>query len=133
VADPRYTLAHTGIEVSDLAASRAFYERVLEPLGFGVVMDFADQVGMIGFGVPGRPAFWISSRRDEPSGPIHVAFHATDRERVHRFHEAALAAGGEDNGPPGLREHYHPTYYAAFALDPDGNNIEAVCHTLPDD
>jgi catechol 2,3-dioxygenase-like lactoylglutathione lyase family enzyme len=133
MAEPRYVLDHTGIEGSDLATSRAFYERVLEPLGFSVVMDFAEMAQSIGFGVPGKPSFWIYARTGRASGPIHVAFNATDRERVHRFHEAALAAGAEDNGPPGLREHYHPTYYGAFVLDPDGNNIEAVCHTLPDD
>jgi catechol 2,3-dioxygenase-like lactoylglutathione lyase family enzyme len=123
---------HTGIEVSDLAASRAFYEKVLEPLGFAVVMDFAELAQAIGFGVPGKPSFWIRGTSGEPSGPIHVAFHATDRERVHRFHEVALDAGGRDNGPPGLREHYHPTYYGAFVIDPDGNNVEAVCHAPPD-
>src|SRR2546423_9634124 len=132
MAEPRYTLDNTIIEVSDLDASRAFYERVLEPLGMGVAMDFAEQGGMVGFGVAGRPQFWISGRRGEPSGPVHIAFHAADRDRVHRFHEAALAAGGEDNGPPGLREQYHPNYYGAFVFDRDGNNIEAVCHTPPE-
>ena len=126
-------LDHTGIEVTDLAASRAFYEKVLEPLGMGVVMDFAEMAQSIGFGVPGKPSFWIYSRTGGASGRIHIAFHATDRERVDRFHEAALEAGAEDNGPPGLREHYHPTYYGAFVLDPDGNNVEAVCHTPPDE
>jgi len=124
MAEPRYTLDHTIIEVHDLDASRAFYERVLAALGMGVAMDFAEERGIIGFGVAGRG--------DAPSGPVHIAFHAADRDRVHRFHEAALAAGGEDNGPPGLREHYHPTYYGAFVFDPDGNNIEAVCHAPPE-
>jgi catechol 2,3-dioxygenase-like lactoylglutathione lyase family enzyme len=132
MAEPRYVLDHVGIEVSDFAASRAFYEKVLEPLGFQAILDFGDQFQAVGFGVPGKPSFWIRGGRGPVSGPIHVAFNATDRERVHRFHEAALAAGAEDNGPPGLREHYHPTYYGAFALDPDGNNVEAVCHVLPD-
>ena len=125
-------LDHTGIQVSDLPASRAFYERVLEPLGFAVVMDLAEQIQAVGFGRRGRPWFWIRGAKGEASGPIHIAFHATDRERVDRFHEAALAAGATDNGPPGLREHYHPTYYGAFVLDPDGNNVEAVCHTPPE-
>jgi catechol 2,3-dioxygenase-like lactoylglutathione lyase family enzyme len=132
MTDPRYVLDHVGIEVSDLEASRAFYERALEPLGFGVAMDFAEQAQAIGFGTPEKPSFWIRAAGERPSGPIHVAFHATDRARVDRFHEAALAAGAEDNGPPGVREVYHPTYYAAFVLDPDGNNVEAVCHRPPE-
>ncbi len=125
MADPRYVLDHVGVVVSDFDASRAFYTRALEPLGFGVVMEYP---GAAAFGRPGRPQFWIRGG-GEVSGPIHIAFHAADRERVHAFHEAALAAGGTDNGGPGLREHYHPTYYGAFVLDPDGNNVEAVCHT----
>jgi len=127
MAEPRYVLDHAGVEVSDFDVSRAFYERALEPLGFSVQIDFGEQFKALGLGVPGRPSFWIRAS-GKPSGPIHVAFHATDRERVNRFHEAALAAGGSDNGAPGLREHYHPNYYGAFVLDPDGNNIEAVCH-----
>jgi catechol 2,3-dioxygenase-like lactoylglutathione lyase family enzyme len=126
MADPRYSLAHVGLEVGDFKASRAFYERALEPLGFGVVMEFGD--GYAGFGIPGRPSFWIRQANGQVSGPTHVAFHATDRSLVDAFHAAALGAGGRDNGPPGLRP-YHPTYYGAFVLDPDGNNIEAVCHT----
>ena len=125
MAEPRYTLAHVGLEVGDFAASRAFYERALEPLGIAVVMEFGE--GYAGFGIPGRPSFWIRQANGQVSGPTHIAFHATDRDRVALFHEAALAAGGRDNGPPGLRP-YHPTYYGAFVLDPDGNNIEAVCH-----
>jgi catechol 2,3-dioxygenase-like lactoylglutathione lyase family enzyme len=130
MAEPRYVLDHVAIEVSDLAASRAFYEGALEPLGFTVVFDLP-QIPAVAFGLPGRPQFWVRAS-GEPSGPIHVCFHAADRQRVDRFHEAALAAGGRDNGPPGLREHYHPTYYGAFVLDPDGNNAEAVCHVPPD-
>ena len=124
MAEPRYALDHVGIEVSDFAASRAFYERALEPLGMGVQMEFGD--AMAGFGVPGRPSFWIR-RSDSVTRTFHVAFHATARPRVDAFHAAALAAGGTDNGGPGLRE-YHPQYYGAFVLDPDGNNVEAVCH-----
>ena len=126
MTEPRYAFDHVGIEVADFAASRAFYERALEPLGIGVVMEWGE--GFVGFGVPGRPSFWIRQARGTTSGPVHLAFHATDRQRVHAFHAAALAAGGTDNGPPGLRE-YHPNYYGAFVLDPDGNNVEAVCHT----
>jgi catechol 2,3-dioxygenase-like lactoylglutathione lyase family enzyme len=127
MAEPRYSLAHVGLEVSDFAASRTFYERALEPLGIGVVMEFGE--GYAGFGIPGRPSFWIRQANGKPvSGPTHIAFHATDRGRVDAFHAAALSAGGDDNGPPGVRP-YHPTYYGAFVLDPDGNNVEAVCHT----
>jgi catechol 2,3-dioxygenase-like lactoylglutathione lyase family enzyme len=130
MSEPRYALDHVGVEVTDFAASRAFYERALEPLGIGVVMEWGET--MAGFGVPGRPSFWIRRAGEAPvSGPLHVAFHAADRARVDAFHEAALAAGGRDNGPPGPRE-YHPSYYGAFVLDPDGNNVEAVCHMPPE-
>nr|WP_228431291.1 VOC family protein [Baekduia soli] len=112
--------------VADVAASRRFYEAALAPLGFAVVMEVPGVAGA-GFGVPGKPSFWI--RPGGPAGPVHIAFHATDRGRVDAFHAAALQAGGTDNGPPGLRTHYHPGYYGAFVLDPDGNNVEAVCHT----
>ena len=132
MADPRFVIDHAGLEVRDLDVSRAFYEAVLEPLGFSVQMDFAEQFRAMGLGLPGKPSFWLRES-DSPSGPIHIAFHAADRARVDAFHEAALAAGGRDNGPPGVREHYHPTYYGAFVLDPDGNNVEAVCHTPPSD
>jgi catechol 2,3-dioxygenase-like lactoylglutathione lyase family enzyme len=131
MAEPRFVIDHAGLEVSDFTASRAFYEAALAPLGFSVQMDFAEQFQAMGFGVPGKPSFWI--RAGTPaSGPTHVAFHATDRSRVDAFYEAAMAAGGRDNGPPGVREMYHPTYYGAFVFDPDGNNVEAVCHTPPD-
>jgi catechol 2,3-dioxygenase-like lactoylglutathione lyase family enzyme len=130
MADPRYVIDHAGLEVRDFETSRAFYEAALEPLGFSLQIDFADRFKAIGLGIPGKPSFWIRES-GEVSAPLHIAFHATDRDRVDRFHEAALAAGGRDNGPPGLREHYHPTYYGAFVLDPDGNNVEAVCHTPP--
>ena len=114
---------HVNIGVADLAASRAFYERALEPLGYAVLMDRADTAG---FGRDGKPDFWISAR--EPSGPVHVALASPARETVDAFHRAALEAGGRDNGPPGLRPDYHRAYYGAFVLDPDGNNIEAVTH-----
>jgi catechol 2,3-dioxygenase-like lactoylglutathione lyase family enzyme len=127
---------HTGITVLNLARSRAFYEAVLAPLGYRVVKEIRNAVG---FGDPaviergGDPAgdFWLSL--EAPSEPrLHFAFTAKDRLTVEAFHVAAIAAGGTDNGPPGLRPRYHADYYAAFVLDPDGYNIEAVCHRAPD-
>jgi catechol 2,3-dioxygenase-like lactoylglutathione lyase family enzyme len=112
-----------GLAVSDLAAARAFYVAALEPLGFGVVMEFP---GVIALGLAGQPELWM--HQGAPSAPIHIAFHAADRARVDAFHAAALAAGGTDNGAPGLRPQYHPGYYGAYVLDPDGNNVEAVHH-----
>jgi len=115
---------HVGLNVKDYGASRRFYEEALRPLGYGVVMAFEHAAG---FGKDGKPAFWVVHR--EPFGTgTHVAFQCADRSTVDAFHAAALAAGGNDNGLPGLREQYHPTYYGAFVLDPDGNNVEAVCH-----
>jgi catechol 2,3-dioxygenase-like lactoylglutathione lyase family enzyme len=118
-------LDHIGIDVSDLTASRAFYERALEPLGISVLME----VGEIGAGMghDRKPYFWIWKRGPAQTG-IHIAFAAETRELVDEFHAAALAAGGRDNGAPGLRPQYHPTYYGGFVLDLDGNNVEAVCH-----
>lgn len=113
---------HVTLRVSDFATSRTFYLAALAPLGYEVVMDFGEVVGL---GAGGFPDFWIGA--GESSARVHVAFR-TDRGSVDAFHAAALAAGGRDNGPPGLRPHYHENYYGAFVLDPDGNNIEAVCH-----
>jgi catechol 2,3-dioxygenase-like lactoylglutathione lyase family enzyme len=124
---PSHVLDHVGLAVSDLAAARAFYVAALEPLGFGVVMEFP---GVIALGLAGQPELWM--HQGAPSAPIHIAFHAADRARVDAFHAAALAAGGTDNGAPGLRPQYHPGYYGAYVLDPDGNNVEAVCHQPPD-
>ena len=127
---------HLGIEVADYARSRAFYERVLATLGYGVVMEVTrDMTGGYegcGFGPPGRPHFWDGKGGGEPGRGAHIAFTAGSRAQVDAFHAAALAAGARDNGAPGLRPHYHPHYYGAFAIDPDGHNIEAVCH-LPAD
>lgn len=114
---------HLNIGVGEVAASRAFYERALAPLGYVVVMEMAYGVG---FGREGKPDFWISDR--PTPAPIHVAFASPDRATVEAFHREALAAGGRDNGAPGLRPEYHPSYYGAFVLDPDGNNAEAVTH-----
>ena len=117
---------HVGLNVRDYAASRAFYERALAPLGYRPVMAF-DEWKAVGLGTGDAPEFWISER--EPFGTgTHLAFRVDDHATVDAFHEAALEAGGLDNGPPGLREHYHPTYYAAFIHDLDGNNVEVVCH-----
>jgi catechol 2,3-dioxygenase-like lactoylglutathione lyase family enzyme len=116
---------HLAIGVRDLAASRAFYEAALAPLGFGVVVESERAVG---FGPPARSIFWLRADR-EPAAGIHVAFQGDARDHVDAFHAAGLAAGGEDNGKPGIRHQYHPHYYAAFIYDPDGNNAEAVCHT----
>ncbi|HEY2371073.1 MAG TPA: VOC family protein [Gaiellaceae bacterium] len=117
---------HVGLNVSDYAASRSFYERALAPLGFSVVMS-SDESKSCGLGTEGQPAFFVTEREPSTTG-THVAFTASDRATVDAFHEAALDAGGIDNGRPGVREQYHPTYYAAFVHDLDGNNIEAVCH-----
>lgn len=127
-------LDHVGFAVSDINRSRAFYEATLRPLGIGVVMEIPPEQNAeggggtaIGFGSADNPFFWIGDNQKVGEG-THVAFTARDRGEVEAFHRAALAAGGHDNGRPGLRPHYHPNYYAAFVRDPDGFNIEAVCH-----
>jgi len=115
---------HVGISVSDLEASKRFYEGALAPLGYVQIADFGEAVG---YGHPDESDVWIATR-GTPTGTTHIAIQSPDRATVDAFHEAALAAGGEDNGAPGLRPQYHETYYGAYALDPDGNNLEAVCH-----
>ncbi|HTS22560.1 MAG TPA: VOC family protein [Casimicrobiaceae bacterium] len=115
---------HTGVGVSDVARSKAFYLAALAPLGYAAIVD---QEGYAGFGVPPKPDFWIGEGAPNRP-PLHVAFRAERRAQVDAFYKAALAAGGRDNGAPGLRPHYHANYYGAFVLDPDGHNIEAVCH-----
>jgi len=115
---------HVIITVSDFEASKAFYSRALAPLGYGVIMEFGKGVG---FGVGGKPDFWFHEVEAQKP-PIHVAFASHDRPTVDAFYSAAIEAGGVDNGPPGLRPDYHPDYYGAFVFDPDGNNIETVCH-----
>ena len=119
-------LDHVGIDVSDYDASKAFYEQALAPLGMKLMMEPIP--GVCGFGDERMPFFWIGKRDRGSDNGVHIAFTAPDRATVDAFHEAALAAGGEDNGEPGVREIYHPHYYGAFVLDPDGNNVEAVCH-----
>ena len=116
---------HTGIGVSDYARSKAFYTAALAPLGIELIME--PMGAAAGFGVHGKPFFWLEAQRT-PATEVHVAFLAEDRATVDAFHAAAVAAGGADNGAPGLRAIYHPDYYGAYVLDPDGNNIEAVCH-----
>lgn|SRR5690606_23462653 len=132
-------LDHLGLRVADHARSRAFYQRALAPLGYGVVMEVtsAETGGSYqgcGFGPPQRPHFWIGTGTGgATSGSgAHIAFSAASRAAVDAFHAAALAAGGRDNGAPGLRPHYHADYYGAFVIDPDGHNIEAVCHLSED-
>jgi len=112
---------HVAIPVRDLATSRNFYAPLLEDLGAKVVMEWP---GGVLFGTDDG---MVALRESEQVAPLHVAFKA-DRAGVERFHEAALAAGGSDNGAPGVREEIHPNYYAAFVIDPDGHNVEAVCH-----
>ena len=127
------TLDHVTLTVSDYARSKAFYEKALAPLGIKVIMDFGQACG---FGRDGKPDFWIGtgpSSFQKPEQlrvitPTHIAFSAKDRAEVEAFHAAAMAAGGKDFGKPGVRAHYHPNYYGAFVLDPDGHDIEAVFH-----
>ncbi|MGE0735257.1 MAG: VOC family protein [Alphaproteobacteria bacterium] len=119
---------HTGLQVSDLAKAKSFYRAALAPLGYGLLREFGDMAA--GFGVAPKPDFWVAA--GTPNIPrMHIAFRAKDRAMVDAFYKAALAAGGRDNGAPGTRAHYHPAYYGAFVLDPDGHNIEAVCHDPP--
>ena len=127
---------HVSVNVSDPAASKAFYEAALAPLGYRVVMEFGPVTGL-GAPVPGAPEdapvppeLWLSPTKSPT--PSHIAVAAASTAQVDAFHEAALAAGGADNGAPGERPHYHPGYYGAFVHDPDGNNLEAVFHGAGD-
>jgi len=125
-------LDHMGFPVSDYAKSKRFYEQTLAPLGYRVMMQVTrEETGGAyegaGFGDGHKPDFWIGSGAPL-RGSLHVAFAAKDRAAVDAFYKAAIAAGARDNGPPGLRPQYHPNYYGAFVFDPDGHNIEAVCH-----
>lgn len=114
---------HIGVAVTDLDKSIAFYTKALAPLGYELVMKWEQ---FAGFGVGGKPDFWIG--KGTPSDRIHVAFRAAGRAQVRAFYEAGMAAGGTDNGAPGPRPQYHEHYYGAFVRDPDGHNVEAVCH-----
>ena len=125
-------LDHVGFAVSDAQRSRAFYEPALKPLGIALMLEFGPDKTesggtALGFGSDGKPYFWVGDN-ERPGEGTHVAFTAASRADVDAFYQAALAAGGRDNGAPGLRPHYHPNYYGAFVLDPDGHNVEAVCH-----
>ena len=115
---------HVGFGVSDYAASKAFFVQALAPLGVGIVMEGPYGLGL---GQNGKPSLWLSETSVKPA-PMHIAFTADERQQVDAFHRAALAAGGKDNGAPGLRPHYHANYYGAFVIGPDGHNVEAVCH-----
>ena len=116
---------HTGIRVTDFKRSVAFYEQALAPLGYTAIMKFESWAG---FGEGRKPDFWIGTTGEAPKDAVHIAFSAKGRDVVRAFYTAALAAGAKDNGPPGVRKDYHPDYYAAFVRDPDGHNIEVVCH-----
>jgi catechol 2,3-dioxygenase-like lactoylglutathione lyase family enzyme len=117
-------LDHVGIRVSDFEQSKRFFAQALSPLGYELIRE--PSVSAAGFGRQGKPEFWI--HQGDRGQPVHIAFAASERASVDAFHEEALAAGGRNNGGPGLRPKYHQSYYAAFVFDPDGNNIEAVCH-----
>ncbi len=117
-------LDHVGVRVSDFEQSKRFFAEALSPLGYELITE--PSVSAAGFGRQGKPDFWIG--QGDAGQPVHIAFAASDRASVDAFHEEALAAGGRNNGGPGLRPEYHQSYYAAYVFDPDGNNIEAVCH-----
>jgi catechol 2,3-dioxygenase-like lactoylglutathione lyase family enzyme len=122
-------LDHVGLTVSDMAKSKAFYTQALAPIGITMLMDYGRACG---FGKDGKPEFWLGTG-EKPDAtkaitPVHVCFVAKDRAQVDAFYAAAIAAGGKDNGKPGIREIYHPNYYGAFVLDPDGHNAEACIH-----
>lgn len=114
---------HVSVPVSNLARSVAFYRAALAPLGYELLAEYP---GVAGFGAQKKPDLWLTEK--PPGATIHVALHAATRSLVDAFHKAALAAGGSDNGAPGVRAHYHPHYYGGFVLDPDGHNVEACCH-----
>src|SRR5258708_4277943 len=124
---------HIGFSVSDYERAKAFYLKALAPLGYSLVLEVTQEQASrdpaAGFGANGKPDFWIGGEGGLKK-PLHIAIVAYDRDTVGAFDKAAMVAGGRDNGAPGIRAHYHPNYYGAFVLDPDGHNIEAVCHAL---
>jgi catechol 2,3-dioxygenase-like lactoylglutathione lyase family enzyme len=115
---------HLSFGVTNLAESKAFLLKALQPLGVAIAMEGPNGVGI---GQGNKPSLWLYETREHPAR-LHIAFAADNRRQVDEFYRAGIAAGGKDNGPPGLRPHYHPNYYAAFVIGPDGHNIEAVCH-----
>ena len=115
---------HVGFGVTNLAESKAFFLKALQPLGVSVVMEGPYGVGM---GQRNKPSLWLYETKEHPAH-LHVAFTAETRKQVDEFYRAAMSAGGKDNGPPGVRPHYHANYYGAFVIGPDGHNVEAVCH-----
>jgi catechol 2,3-dioxygenase-like lactoylglutathione lyase family enzyme len=118
---------HVSVRVSDFSRLLAFYREALAPIGYQVIMEFP---GAVGLGADGKPDLWLM-QTDQPVNPTHLALGTESRDPIDAFYAAGLAAGGTDNGPPGLRLDYHPTYYAAYVRDPEGNNIEVVCHAPP--
>jgi catechol 2,3-dioxygenase-like lactoylglutathione lyase family enzyme len=130
-------LDHITISVADYEKSKRFYTEALKPLGYSLLIEvegyagFGDATGFVGFGsaenIGPIATFWLY-QGEHPSKHTHIAFRASRRDVVDDFHHQAIKAGGQDNGAPGIRAHYHPHYYGAFVYDPDGNNIEAVCH-----
>jgi catechol 2,3-dioxygenase-like lactoylglutathione lyase family enzyme len=120
-------LDHVGFAVADYQRSKTFYEQALAPLGYTLLLEFSDAAAGFGQADGGRPSFFIEAHGEPVQGRLHVAFSAESRELVDAFHAAALEAGGTDNGTPGLRW-YHDDYYGGYVLDPDGHNVEAVCH-----
>jgi len=118
---------HIGIRTRNSEASEAFFLRALAPLGVSIAMKGPHGAGL---GMNGKPSLWIYESQERPT-PLHLAFTAKRRSQVDAFYRAAMEAGGQDNGAPGLRTHFHPHYYAAFVIGPDGHNVEAVCH-LPE-
>ncbi|MGS2722549.1 VOC family protein [Porticoccus sp. GXU_MW_L64] len=117
---------HISLSVSDLAGSKAFLDQALQPLGVALVLEVD---GWAGYGPEGKPELWVG-QHELPQRPMHIALRAENRAQVDEFYQAALAAGGLDNGAPGIREHYHPNYYSAFVIGPSGHNIEVVCHEV---
>ncbi len=124
-------LDHLGFAVADYPRSRDFYQTALAPLGDALVMEVTKAMSGnyegCGFGPPGRPQFWVGVGSSEAGRGMHIAFTAQSRAQVDAFYAAAIGAGGQDNGAPGLRPQNHPDYYGAFVIDPDGHNVEAVC------
>jgi catechol 2,3-dioxygenase-like lactoylglutathione lyase family enzyme len=119
-------LDHITLAVKDYPKAKAFFAAALAPLGYEIIMEFGPFCGL---GAKKKPDLWLAGEDAEHRVvPMHLAFQADDRKAVDAFHAAALAAGARDNGKPGLRPDYHPTYYGAFVLDADGHNVEAVCH-----